>query len=94
MIDKSVVKRLAIQCGAELLQSHWTKSIKPIDEGYFMSEEELQAFAQAVIEDYKAGLVPVAWLVTDRDDTYTTPTKETYKGFYTQEPLYALKETK
>lgn len=26
---------------------------------YVMNKEELQAFAQAVIEDYKAGLVPV-----------------------------------
>lgn len=28
---------------------------------YVMNKEELQAFAQAVIENYKAGLVPVAY---------------------------------
>ena len=50
MIDNSVIKRLAKECGADILAD---KVIVELD--------ELQAFAQAVIENYKAGLVPVAY---------------------------------
>lgn len=52
MIDNSVIKRLAIQCG-------FTPSL------IFDAENRFNLFAQAVIEDYKAGLVPVAWLDED-----------------------------
>lgn len=63
MIDNSVLKRLAIQCGAEVL----TNNALITFEGY-----ELQAFAQAVIENYKASLVPVVY-TWDNDgvDKYT-----------------------
>ena len=53
MIDNSVLKRLAIQqFGTVLVQGN---------EYFELDEADLQAFAQAVIENYKASLVPVAW---------------------------------
>ena len=53
MIDNSVLKRLAIQCG-----------IDPM----FNQDEQLQAFSQAVIENYKASLVPVAYFLHESYD--------------------------
>ena len=43
--------KIAKECGAEILAD---KVIVELD--------ELQEFAQAVIENYKASLVPVAWM--------------------------------
>lgn len=57
MIDNSVLKRLAIQqFGTILVQGK---------EYFELDEEGLQAFEQAIIENYKAGLVPAAWLDED-----------------------------
>ena len=63
MIDNSVLKRLAIQCGAVKYSQHSTSLV--------ISASDLEKFAQAVIEDYKASLVPVAYVeyawITDVD---------------------------
>ena len=74
MIDSSVVKRLAIQCGFhEMYQNEFLTC----------SKGGLQAFAQAAIEDYKASLVPVAWY-----DKKLGVFDE--KQFDNLEPLYTL----
>ena len=63
----------------------------------FDTSEQIEAFAQAVIEDYKASLVPVAHIdITKRkvilDDTFVfkTPTIAVMDDIQ----LYALGETK
>ena len=76
MIDNSVLKRLAIQqFGTVLVQGK---------EYFELDEADLQAFAQAVIEDYKAGLVPVAW---SSPNDFHISYKAT-ENYYI--PLYAL----
>lgn len=80
---------LAKEYGAEVLVK---------DSLITFEDYDLQAFAQAVIENYKAGLVPVAWRSYDRNGYFivSTTLKEAMRDFPTKEhtPLYALKETK
>ena len=56
----------------------------------FMSctHDQLEAFAQAVIEEYKASLVPVAWM--QRQGDYFENEQDEYHSI----PLYDLGETK
>jgi hypothetical protein len=58
--------------------------------------KNLQAFATAIIEDYKAGLVPVAWMATDENHIEWRKGSLIELGFKEDEikPLYALGETK
>lgn len=55
----------------ELAESGGCKIIRPLAphefsiHNYEFTKLELLAFAKAVIEDYKSGLVPVAWLYQD-----------------------------
>lgn len=80
MIDKAVVKRLAIQCG--FLDTQDT-----IDSPFI---DDLQVYTKAVIEEYKASLVPVGFGYKLSDGNYAF-----YKDQYDAgEPLYALGETK
>jgi hypothetical protein len=65
MIDASVVKRLAIQCGFGVAILCRDEVIT--DNGVINITEMLQAYAKAVIENYKAGLVPVAWKYKNMD---------------------------
>lgn len=57
MICKSTVKRLAKQCGIDVTEIEFLR--REATEGYFISVEDLQIFAQAIIENYKVGLVLV-----------------------------------
>ena len=81
MIDNSVIKRLAIQCG-------FTPSL------IFDAENRFNLFAQAVIENYKANLVPVAYQALCVEKNYALSTsKINLVGHHTdfwQRPLYAL----
>ena len=56
----------------------------------FMSctHDQLKSFAQAVIEEYKASLVPVAWM--HRQGDYFENEQDEYHSI----PLYDLRETK
>lgn len=81
MIDTSVVKRLAIQC-FQFENTH--------------DDEELESFTQAVIEDYKAGLEPVAYV--DKNSAGQISMKSYYGDYFDMSKfvgssLYALKET-
>ena len=60
MIDKSVAKRLGIQCGL------FDSVIIAGEEYRDFSDEELYTFAQAVIEDFKDGFVPVGVVMNRR----------------------------
>ena len=77
----------AIKCGVIGL------SIDPIH-----NQKQLQAFAQAVIEDYKAGLVPVAHIdINNRKLEFTSKfdfSNLALCGDYPPVQLYALGETK
>ena len=67
-------------------------------ECYEFTHDPLQAFAQAVIADYKASLVPVAYRTYDRNGWFNiSPNlEEAMRDFPTKEhtPLYALGGTK
>lgn len=82
MIDKSVLKRLAIQCGAGQYAAYTTSVV--------MNPEELQAFAATVIEDYKKSLVPVAYEVTANDGKVFLLKNTINLEGHTSTALYAL----
>lgn len=61
--------------------------------------DQLQSFAQAVIEEYKASLVPVAWMELYKGepnnlDFNRVKLREYPVEFYAIKPLYALGKTK
>ena len=63
----------------------------------FNSNSELKSFAQAVIEDYKASLVPVAYMYQHDETGRTTfrePENRMLERRWFEIPLYALGETK
>ena len=92
MIDKLIVNSLVIQSGGRL------KEIRPFEfhgiiyhpseSYYFDSSTQLRKFAQAVIDEYKASLVPVAWM--HRQGDYFENEQDEYHSI----PLYDLGETK
>ena len=64
------------------------------ENSYTLYTKELEAFATAAIENYKAGLVPVAYGVTGNDGkVFFLKATITLDG-HTSTPLYALGETK
>ena len=67
MIDKSTIKRLVHQSGGRIGQNrHYEFEgtiFYPSDSYYFDNSTQLESFSQAVIEDYKASLVPVGYYV-------------------------------
>ena len=64
----------------------------------YCNEDQLNTFAQAVIDDYKAGLVPVAYMQERIGSVESFPAKRIPKiydkSWWRFTPLYALKETK
>ena len=92
MIDKSTVDRLVIQSGGrlkEIIPFEFQGIIyHPSESYYFDSSTQLRKFTQAVIEEYKASLVPVAWM--QRQGDYFENEQDEYHSV----PLYDLGETK
>ena len=92
----------------ELAIKHGDYSIEYGINGVQFTNKELQTFAQAVIEEYKASLVPVAFHIGNEDGSYSrigaTYNNEStaknhivsYKGELVAciVPLYALGKTK
>lgn len=88
MVDNSVIKRLAIQqFGTVLVQGK---------EYFELDEADIQAFAQAIIENYKASLVPVAYVSKDTAYYFSISDRSTSgvfrygKFLEATEPLYDL----
>ena len=67
----------------ELAIKHGDYSVEHGIDGVQFTNKELIRFAQAVIEDYKAGLAPVAWMT--KDNFFNHVKTEHYAI-----PLYAL----
>lgn len=77
------ILELAKECGAAPL------FCKTHEEWALTGNKKIEKFAHAVIEDYKAELVPVAWIVLDmHGDKYLS--FEQPNGYYEERPLYAL----
>jgi len=81
----------------ELAEEHFGKTIGKYQTELGLDEDMLQAFATAVIENYKAGLVPVAWQCRSnqkqniRDGAFLTMQPiYTESPNYEATPLYAL----
>ena len=80
----------------EIAKEHAVDGV--IGRWYQFENNHLQAFATAIakqaVEEYKAGLVPSAYLVTGENGAYWLSFNETW-CVYGEKPLYALpNETK
>jgi hypothetical protein len=88
MIDNSVLKRLAIQCGLQVNEDH------SIEQNVWL--EQLETFSQAVIEEYKSSLVPVGYVSKDTAKYFGNTSYE-FTGVFrygfhedSKIPIYAL----
>ena len=71
----------------ELAKEHGVVTVLGYGDAMLDHKTKLQSFAQAVIEDYKASLVPVAWM--QRQGDYFENEQDEYHSI----PLYDLVET-
>jgi hypothetical protein len=88
IMNRETVKRLAIQCG--------DYSVEHGINGVQFTNEELQAFALAIIENYKASLVPVAITYISRSGYMEAEFKKTIEAgieLYAPPPPQNDKET-
>lgn len=85
------ILEIAKECGFTPHTIHGGLIVKHSSGAWVDIEDKLQAFAQAVIEDYKASLVPVAFM--NGDDLYhnhAMAVKKQRDGFSRITPLYTL----